>query len=424
MPVPPKSLWRHRSFLLLWWGQAVSETGSQISLIAIPLVAVVALRADAFQVGLLAALQSLPFLLFGLPAGAWVDRWKRRPILITADVGRLLAMSSIPIAAAFNALTLEQLYVVVFVVGVLRVFFDVAYQSFLPALIPRSQLVSGNAKLQFTLSTAEFAGPGIGGALVGAIGAPKTIIVDAASYAISVLSLLFVRGAKEQVNPKSSRRKLHLEIGEGLKYVLSNKVLRAIAGCTGSWNLFAWMSEGILIFYAVRYLNLTPALIGLWFALGSFGAVAGALVVGKIEKKIGTGPTIRLGALLGAWTYLLVPLAPKSDPLPFLIASGVIGGFCGIIYNVTQVSLRQAITPDRLQGRMNATVRFLVWGTIPIGAFLGGVLAQATSPLVTLWVAAIALCFVPLWVTIGPVPRLKQVVPLEEPALLGGTPEA
>lgn len=401
-------LWRNRGFLILWAGQTISELGSEISFVAIPLTAVVTLNATPFEAGLLGTFQFLPFLLVGLPAGVWVDRMRRRPILIAADVGRAAALGSIPVAAALHALTLTQLYVAGFVVGVLTVFFDVSYQSFLPALVSREQLVEGNAKLELSRAGSQIAGPGLGGVLVGAVTAPVAIVADAVSYIVSVVTLLFVRGAREEVPPRAERKRLATELWEGLRYVVGHPVLRSIAGCTATWNLFGNMAMAVLVLYAVRLLHLSAGLIGLWFALGALGAPAGALLVSRIAGRFGSGPTIT-GIVWGtAWGYVLVALAPPSAPLPFLVASGIVGSFGSVVYNVTQVSLRQAITPHRLQGRMNASMRFLVWGTIPVGAFLGGLLGQTIGLLPTIWIAAVGTMLSAFWVTFGPVPHVRS----------------
>lgn len=391
--------------MLLWGGQSISEIGSQISILAIPLAAVITLAATPFQVGLLGTLQFLPFLAVGLVAGVWVDRLPRRRILIAADCGRLVALGSIPLVAALHHLTIWQLYAVALVSGTLTVFFDVAYQSYLSSLVDRDQLVSGNARLTFSSATAEFAGPGLGGLLVGWLTAPIAVVADAVSYGMSVISLLLIR-RKEAAPARGERRSLLRELGEGLRYVLGHRVLRLIAACTGTSNLFAHMAMAVVIVYAVREIGLSPAQIGLWFALGSLGGIAGAAVAGRVAARLGTGPTLIVTILSGQAAWLIIPAAPKSLALPLFIVSGVIGSL-GIAYNITQVSLRQAITPQRLQGRMNATIRFLVWGPNPVGAFIGGVLGGAIGLHATLWVAAIGglLAIVP--VSLRPVRTLR-----------------
>jgi MFS family permease len=406
--IPGMSLWRHPDFLRLWAGQTVSQVGSQISFIAIPLTAVTVLGAGPFQTGLLGTLEFLPFLLFGLPAGVWVDRLPHRPVLIVADVGRMLALASVPAAWALGVLHLPQLYATGFVVGVLTVFFDVAYLSYLPALVEREQLVEGNSKLILTQSTTEVAGPGIGGLLVSLASAPYAVAADAASYAVSVVSLLLIRRSEPPRQPRV-RTGLRVELLEGLRFVLGHRLLRSIAACTGLHNLFSNVGMAVLFVYAVRDLGLDAGRIGLWFSLGSLGGPLGALLVARLERRLGTGRTIVASAWIGLPSWLLLVLAPRSFPMPFLIASGVVGSLAGVAYNITQVSLRQAITPRHLLGRMNATTRFLIWGTIPLGAFAGGVMGSLIGLRTTLLAAAAGQLLAALPVTLSGVRRLRRV---------------
>lgn len=411
---------RGRDFRLLWAGQSVSELGSQISLVALPLTAVAVLGAGAFQTGLLNTLQFLPFLLLGLPAGVWVDRIARRPVLIAADAGRTLAMASIPLTWALGLLRLPQLYAVGFAVGVLTVLFDVAYQSYLPALVSRERLVAGNARLALTQSSAEVAGPGIGGLLVSLAGAPAAVAADAASYTVSVLSLLLIR-TREPGREPGPRPGMGAELLEGLRHVLGHRLLRPIAACTGLHNLFSNVAMAVLFVYAVRHLGMGAGEIGLWLSLGSLGGPVGALLASRLGRRLGTGPTIALTAWLGAPAWLLVALAPRSGAIVWLVAAGVIGSMTGVAYNITQVSLRQAITPPRLQGRMNATMRFLVWGTIPVGAFTGGVIGSVVGLRAALWVAAVGTALSALPVTLSGVRRLRHAgdLPVESAELAG-----
>jgi MFS family permease len=404
----PSSLWRHPDFLKLWAGQSISQLGSQVSFLALPLTAVVALGANAFQAGLLGTFEFLPFLLVGLPAGAWVDRMARRPVLIAADVGRAVALASIPIAAGLHALHMSQLYAVSFVVGVLTVFFDVAYQSYLPSLVEREQLVDGNGKLEFTRATAEIAGPGLGGALVGLVTAPVAIAADAVSYVASVFSLLLIR-RPEVVEPRVQGSKLRSELAEGVRYVWRHPLLRPIALCTGIGNYFGHIAMAVVILYAVRELGLSAGLIGLWFSLGSFGAPLGAALAGRLARRLGAGRLIIVSAVGFSVAWFFVPAAPRAFPLPFFIASGLIGSFAGVVYNITQVSLRQSICPPRLQGRMNATMRFLVWGTIPLGAFTGGALGSLFGLRAALWVAAAGGILALIPPLLSPVPRISSI---------------
>jgi MFS family permease len=418
---PHPNLGRHGDFIRLWFGQTVSQVGTQVSLIAIPLTAVVVLGATPFQAGLLGSFEYLPFLLVGLPAGVWVDRMARRRILIVSDLGRTLALLSIPLTSWSGHLVMAQLYAVGFVVGALTVFFDVAYQSYLPSLVAREQLVEGNSRLELTRASAEIAGPGIGGVLVSAVTAPIAVLADAVSYIASVASLLLIRGKETIVSPTRQSSGMRRELVEGLRYVLGNRLLRSIAACTALINLFGHAAIAVTILYAVHELGLSPAQIGLWFSLGSIGGPLGALLASRVGRRLGTGPTIVLTAWAAVPAWFLVPLAPRSFPLPLLITSGIIGSVTGVMYNITQVSLRQAITPQRIQGRMNATMRFLVWGTIPIGSFIGGVLGSVIGLRNTLWVTAVAMTFAALPVTLSPVRRLRSVEDAMPPGSLSAT---
>jgi MFS family permease len=413
---PPASptLWRHTDFLKLWSAETVSQFGTQVSALAIPFVAILVLEANAFEIGLLGAIEFLPFILFTLPAGVWVDRLRRRPILIAGDIGRAAVLATIPLAYVFDVLTIYQLYLVGFIAGILTVFFDVAYQSYLPSLVDRSQIVEGNSKLQISVSAATIAGPGIAGALVGALTAPIAILVDAASFVGSALFIFGIRrhepapdrhvGADGQ--PREGMRR---EIASGLRYVLGHRYLRAIAATTGLSNLFGTIAFSIYLLYAVRDLGLSPAVMGLVFGLGNIGALVGALVASKTAVRFGVGRTIVGSIFLYGPSLLLIAIAPPSAPVPFLIAAGILAGFSGMVYNINQVSLRQAITPEAMQGRMNATMRFVVWGTIPIGGIVGGALGTAIGLRETIWIGAIGSLIAFLPVFLSPIRALRKI---------------
>ncbi|MDQ3870846.1 MAG: MFS transporter [Chloroflexota bacterium] len=412
--LPGGGLWRHRDFLNLWSAETISQFGTQVSLLAVPTVAILLLGASAFEVALLGTIEFLPFILFTLPAGVWVDRLRRRPVLIVGDLGRAVSLLSIPVAYALGVLSIYQLYVVGFVNGVLTVFFDVAWQSYLPSLVDRDQIVEGNSKLEITRSGSQIGGPALAGYLIQVVGAAWAIVADALSFLGSALFVLRIR--KQEAVPvgnahrdAQTRPGMRTEVMEGLRYVLRHPYLRPIAACTGSSNLFTNLVFAIYLVYAYRELALDPAVVGLVFAVGNIGYLAGALLSGWLPRRFGVGPTIVGGALLFGPSALLVPLAPRDNPVPFLIASGAVGAFGSVVYNVNQVSLRQAITPGRMQGRMNATMRFIVWGTIPVGSLLGGVLGSAIGLLPTLWIGALG-CLVPILpVVFSPVRSLRRI---------------
>lgn len=392
------SLWRHHDFRRLWAAETISQLGTQVTLLALPLAAIVVLKASPFQVGLLGVFEFVPFLLVGLPAGVWVDRLRRRPILVAADVGRALLLGSIPLAHAFGALHLSQLYAVSLLAGVLTVFFDVAYQSVLPSLVGREHLVEGNAKLEGSRSAAQLAGPGLAGLLVGAITAPPAIAVDALSFFASAAFILRLRVDESGIAGAAPARRMRTEIAEGVRYVVGHPLLRAIASYTSLSNLFSTMAFAVLLLYEVRELGLSPGVVGLVLTLGNVGVLVGAFAAGRAARRLGVGRAIVGSAVLCGPAQLMIPLAPKAFPIPVLVAGQFLLGLGGVVYNVNQVSLRQTITPDHLLGRMNATMRFLVWGTMPLGALLGGALGGAIGLRPTLWVAGAGamVAFVPL----------------------------
>jgi len=409
------SLLRHRDFLKLWWGQAVSELGSGITMLALPLVAITALHATAFQVGALNAAQMAPFLLFGLPAGTIVDWLRRRQVMVVADVGRMLALGSLPLTAAFGSLTFAQLYLVAFVAGTLTVLFDVAYQSYLPVLVPRAQLADGNSKLAATQQLAGITGSALGGALVTAVGAATAIAADAASYLLSVLSLVWIRGSEARPSREqevSRLRALRRDTAEGLRYVVRQPSLRMIAACTGSSNLAASMVEAVIVLFMVRELHLSAAAIGAIFAAGGIAGVIAALVAGRLLRAGGVGPVTVGCAFLFAGAGVLLPLASEGVGAVWVIAGLAVASFGGIVYNIGQLSYRQAITPDRLLGRMNATMRFMVWGTLPIGALIGGALGDYVGLRPTLWISAALGLISPLFLLASPL-REVRVLPTE-----------
>jgi MFS family permease len=412
---PRGGLWRHVDFLKLWSAESISQLGSQITGLALPLVAVIVLDASAFAVSALVVIEFLPFIHFAIPAGVWVDRLRRKPLLVLADLGRAVLLGSIPLAYAFDALHLGQLYVVGFLVGICTVFFDVSYQSYLPSLVAREQLVEGNSKLEISRSGAQIAGPGAAGGLIGAIGAPAAILLDAISFLVSAIFLFGIR--KPEVLPERAegapRPSMLSEAREGLGYVLGNRYLRAISICTGSSNFFWSLGGAILIVYAVRELDMSPALIGLIFSLANAGPLLAALTVNKLTPRIGVGRTILFSSMIFSASALFYPAAPKELAPYFFVAAGILAGYSVVAYNITQVSFRQAICPERLQGRMNASIRFMVWGTMPLGALSGGALATWLGLRPALWIGGIGMLFTFLPILLSPVRSIEK---MPEPA--------
>jgi MFS family permease len=407
------SLWRQGDFMKLWTGQTISQFGDEITLLGIPLLATLTLDAGPLEFGILGVVRFLPWILFTLPAGVWVDRMRRRPILIGADIARAALLASIPVAFVGGFLSLVQVYVVAFLAGTLEVFFDVAYQSYLPSIVERDELVEGNSKLELSRAGSQVAGPTVAGFLIQAIGAPLAIAFDALSYLGAALFVGLIRRQEtgpEPHDPATGQRpSMWQEARAGIGYVVSNRYLRSIAACTGTANLFSNISFAVLILYFVNELDLEPGTIGLILAIGNVGVILGALTGGRAAKAIGIGWTIILSAAMAGIATFATPLAPQADPFWVLAIGGVIVGYGVVVYNVNQVGLRQAITPDRMLGRMNATMRLIVWGTIPIGALIGGILGTVFGLVPVLWVSAIgaSLSFLP--VLFSPVRTLREI---------------
>ncbi len=411
-----RALWRHRDFLKLWMGETVSEFGSQVTLVAMPLAAAVVLRATPAEMGILSALEMLPFLLISLPAGVWADRLQRRPILIAADILRAVVLLAVPVAGLTGHLSMPLLYVVALVAGVGTVFFDVSYQSYLPALVEREHLIEGNSKMELTRSTAQLAGPGLGGVLVGLLGAAEAIVADSLSFFYSAAMLLLIRRPEPQPVPREERRHMVHEMREGLGVVLGNPVLRAIAATTATSNLFGSMAFAVLFLFTTRDLRMDAVHIGIALALGNLGAMVGALVAGRAAGAFGVGRTLIAAIFAGAAAELLVPIAQPATAMPLLVAAMLFGSAGSTTYNINQVSLRQSITPDRLQGRMNASMRFIVWGTMPIGSLAGGALGTVIGVRGAIAVGAVGGLFTVLWLVVSPVRSLREPPPAWEAA--------
>ena len=410
-------LWRRPDFVKLWTSQTISLIGSQVTFLALPLTAVLVLNATPAQMGFLTAAGALPSLLVGLFAGVWVDRRRRRPILIAADLGRAALLLLIPVAALLGVLRIEYLYIVAFLVGTLGLFFEVAHHSFLPSLVGREQLVEGNSKLEISDSVAEIVGPGLAGGLVQLVTAPIAIAVDAISFLISALFLGLIRTPEPAPKPPDEQQNIFGQVGEGLGLVSGNALLRAIAGGMSTVHLFNTVLEAVFVLYLTRELGIGPGLLGLIFASGSVGFLVGALLPGWVTRRFGLGSGIIGGLLLVGLSDLLIPLVGGSVVMVVkilvLMAAQFFFGLGLVIFNIGQVSVRQAITPDHLQGRMNATLSFIAAGSVPLGGLLGGGLGEMIGLRPTLVLAALGEMLAVLWLILSPIRSLR-----EQPALM------
>jgi MFS family permease len=410
------TLMRHRDFRRLWAADALSQTGTQVTVIALPLLLIKVLDAGPFEVGLLTTFEFLAFLLIGLPAGVWVDRVRRRNVLLLADLVRGLLFGSLPVAWALDVLTLPQVYAVALLAGICTVFFDVAYQSYLPHLVGREHLVEGNAKLQGTQSVAQVAGPTVGGVLVQALTAPYAVLVDALSFLWSAAWIASIRS--REVRPERvPDRHLGREMREGVSFVLGHPLLRAIAACTATANLFSnvAMTVFVVLLADSAQLNLSAGTIGLLFSAGAVGGLLGALIARRFAALVGQGQALWMSIALEAPAMVALPFVQRGWLLWLVAASSVVSGIAVVVYNVTQVSFRQLLCPERLLGRMNATIRFAVWGTIPIGALLGGILGSTIGLRPTLWIAVGGSALAVLPVFFSPLRTMRELPTTYEP---------
>ena len=409
--------------MLLWSGQTVSEVGSAITQLAIPLTAVILLKATTLEVAFLSGLATLPFLLVSLPVGAIVDRRAKHRLMMWCDVGRFLLLASIPLATLPGLhVTYVQLLIVSLLTGILTVFFDVAYQSYLPVLLDKVDLMDGNGKLGTSSSFAQFAGPSIGGGLIGLIGSAHAITADAASYVVSAMSLFLIRKEELKPEPRAEGHAMKRDIREGLTFVVKHPILRKVVCCTGTANFFASMSGAVGMIFLVRTLRVTPVGVGLIYSVTAVGGMVGGLLAGRLARWIGGARIIWLSILVLGAPEVLVPLATPGWGLVLY----AVGYFCisveAVVYNTAQVTYRQAICPPEMLGRMNASVRFLVWGSLPVGAAVGGVLGTQFGIRDTMWVAVIGGWAAGFWVLFSPL-RAMRDFPVND-AYLAKTPLA
>ena len=409
-PNASTSLWRHPDFLKLWAGQSVSQFGSLLTQFALPLLAALMLGAGAGQMALLAAAEVVPGLLLGFVAGVWVDRLRRRPLLIAADIGRALALVSIPLAAVLGTLRIEQLYVVAVLVSVCSVFFDVAYPSFLPSLLRREHLVEGNSKLAASESLAEVSGWSIAGVLVQVAGAPLAILVDAATFVISAVSLATIR--TKEATPTvaaEAREKMAREVAQGLRFVAADPVRRALAAAGATDTLFGNALGALITLYLVRDLHLAPVVMGVIFAVGGISAFAGTFFVPWLARRWPVGRILLAGMLIYDLGALTVPLA--SGPAALAVAVLIVGqsfDAAYTIYSVTRLSHFQRTTPDRMQGRLHATLRVVDGCATVVGLALGGILGQTLGVRATLFIVCAGKLLGPVLLACSPVRRLRD----------------
>ncbi len=404
----------NRDFLRLWAAETVSVFGSQITLLALPLAAVLTLHAGSFQMGLLSAAGMLPWLLFALPAGVWIDRRpRRRRILIATDLGRAAVLLTVPLAAAFDLLSFAQLAIVAFAAGTLTLFFALAWVSYLPTLVPREQLVDANSKLMTSTSAAQIAGPSFAGALVGIATAPFAILVDAVSFLFSAAFLARIR-TPEQERPIEAARPWRHDLAVGLRFVAHDGLQRSIAGSAATLNFFGSAQLAIVVLYASAELGLSPGLIGLAFAAGSVGALIGALLAPRVTARLGPGRAILWATVFFPVALAILPLASPGQPrlvsAAIVATAEFVGGIGVMVFDVNTAGLRQALTPPELMGRSAGAMSFLTQSAKPLGSLFGGTLGAVVGLHATLWIAAVGGLLVIPWTVFSPL-RSREPLP-------------
>lgn len=416
MAFRPSGLWRHPDFLKLWMGQTISQFGSRISRGAIPLTAVILLTANPSRLGLLTAIASLPPILLGLIAGVWVDRLPRRPILIITDAGRFVILLTIPIAALSGHLSIELLYGIVILTGILTLFFDAAYVAAIPSLVSRENLAEANSKLATTDALAEIGGPAMTGVLIQLISAPLAIFFDAISFLVSAVSLALIRTPEPPPCPREEGASFRAELVEGWRVIVHHPALRALAVANSLRTFFGNFYAVLYSLYVIRDLGFSPAALGIFVSAGGIGALVGAALAGWLPLRFGLGRTLVWVSLIGSFFSLLTPLAGGAWIVAagMMIAAQLIGDGLGSVYMINELTLRQLIVPDQLLGRANATVNFLAQVIAPVGALIAGLLADRVGTRGTLLIAVLGWIGTALWMMRSPVRVLGSTARAEE----------
>jgi len=409
-----RRLRRNPDFVKLWAAHTLSLCGSQITLLAVPLTAVLVLKATPLQMGLLRAAAWAPFLVVGLIAGLWIDRRPRQPILIAMDLGRAVLLSAIPLGAFVGLLGLGLLYVVVGLLGTLTVFFEVAAPAFLSSLLVPEDILEGNSRLQASASLAQVIGPGVAGVLVQVLTAPMAVAVDALSFVLSAVLVRNIR-AVELLSPSRETQPLWDELSAGVRLIVTNPILRAVTGCSSTLGLWSSLVATMYVLYITQTLGLQPAALGLIVMVGSAGGILGAVVAGTSARRFGLGHIMIGATLLDSAATLLIPLAGRAGGMtvPLLVGAQALVGLTFSLYFIPQTSLRQLVTPIHVQGRANAAYQLFAWGSMSVGSLLGGVLGQRVGLQSTLVIGAVGMCLSSLWLIASPVRHLhEQPAPL------------
>lgn len=414
-------LWRHPDFLNLWAGESVSLIGSQVTLLALPLVAALTLDASPSEMGLLTGAGYASDLAIPLFAGVWVDRRRRRPILIQTDLARCLLLATVPLAAALGVLTLAHLIVVALLFGACTVLFGIAYGAYLPSLIPREHLVEGNGKLELSKSVASVVGPGLAGGLVRLLTAPFALTVDAISFLVSAFFLRRIRQTELDVIRHGERQTLWREIGQGLRFVFGHPILRPLSISAGLFNFFGVAIGTLYVLYATDDLGIGAGTLGLILSIGAPGALVGAVLAPRVTARVGVGPAMIGGMVISGLASLLIPAAALVAPIPMLVGQGWFFGIGAAVYGINMASIGQAVPPPHLMGRARASQRFLWGGTLPLGALIGGAAGEAFGVMAVLVTGAVGTSLAGVYLVFTALRGLRQLPDHHDDALARDT---
>ncbi|MBD7950297.1 MFS transporter [Oerskovia rustica] len=413
---PPRSLVHHRDFRRLWGGDALGQLGAQLTGFVLPIFAVSLLHATEWQMGALNAAETAAFLLLSLPAGAWVDRMRKRRVLVAADLARAAILSVVVVAALTGHASMGLLIGAAVVISTFSLFFDVAHQSYVPGLVGLDHVVEGNSKLQATQSVAMIVGPAIGGVALRVLSAPLVMVATVGTYLASALAVSRIRHHEDLPDP-AARRPLRTEIAEGLRFVASEPLLRRILACTSLANLGGAIGNAVVVIFALRTLDVGTATYGVVLSASAAGGLLGAVLADRAARWVGPARVIPVSAVFTGVSYAITPAAAwvattgAADALVpvVLVVGGFVFNLTVVVYNVAQVSFRQRLCPPALLGRMNASARFLVWGPIPIGGLLGGWIGTMWGVAPALWVGALVMSLGALPVLLSPLSRMSEL---------------
>ncbi len=408
----PTRLQARSAFLLFWGGETVSMFGTQITLLALPLTAVLVLDATSAQLGFVRFFEQFPYVLFTLLFGAWVDRRRRKPILILTNAARAVLIGLVPLLAVLHLLQLPVLASIAFVAGIFTVLFDVTWLAYVPTLVERDELVAANGRVLTSSAAAEVAGPGLAGALVQVLTAPLALIADALSYAVATITLLLIRTPEPALARAAEQPHLLREIGEGFRALLGDKYLRAITVMSGLWNFLFGIADTVFLLYALRELHLQPGTLGAIFAVGAVGGLVGSAVSTRLGKRGSFGPVLGIAFTFGSLPWLLLPAirGPQNiEIVAFTLTYFSVRLGLGL-WGVLTLSLRQAITPLHLLGRVTASMRLVSYGLGALGLLLSGMLAALVGLRPTLWLAAFGFVTILILTLVAtPLPAVRSI---------------